>query len=105
MNIVKTIRVMCVDDHYLVRAGVVALLKRTTDIEVVALASTAEEALQQFRRHRPDVVLMDLQLGATSGVDTIAAIKQVKPGTHVIVITVLTGDEDMYRALKAGAST
>jgi DNA-binding NarL/FixJ family response regulator len=104
MKMANPIRVMCVDDHYLVRVGIVALLKRTTDIEVVAMASTNEEALQQFQQHSPDVVLMDLQLGGTNGVDAISAIKTLAPRTHVIVITVASGDEEMFNAMKAGAS-
>lgn len=67
------IRILCVDDHRIVREGIALIMQREPDMEVVADAESGEEAVKQFRRHRPDVVLMDLQLGTMTGVDAIRA--------------------------------
>jgi DNA-binding NarL/FixJ family response regulator len=99
------IRVMCVDDHTLVREGIALILRRQSDIQVVALASSGEEALELFRIHRPEITLMDLQLGAMSGVQTTRAIRREFPDSRIIVLTMYRGDEDVHRALEAGAAT
>ncbi|MEQ1757057.1 MAG: response regulator transcription factor [Vicinamibacterales bacterium] len=105
MIVTAPIRVLCVDDHRLVREGLALILAREGDIEVVGAAATGEEALELFCRTRPDVTLMDLQLGTTSGVDAIRAIRREDPGARVIVVTMYHGDEDIYRAMQAGAAT
>ena len=98
------IRVLTVDDHHLVREGVARVLALESDIEVVAEAGTGEEAIQEFLRHRPDITLMDLQLaGHKSGVDAIRAIRATHRDARVIVLTMYQSDEDIYRALEAGA--
>jgi two-component system NarL family response regulator len=99
------IRVLCVDDHRLVREGLGLILAREQDMEVVGAAATAEEAVDTFSRTRPDITLMDLQLGRMSGVDAIRAIRALDPGARIIVVTMYHGDEDIYRAMQAGAVT
>jgi DNA-binding NarL/FixJ family response regulator len=99
------IRVLCVDDHRLVREGIALIINREPDMEVVGAASTGEEAVELFRRVRPDVTLMDLQLGAMSGVDAIRAIRGEAPDARIIVLTMYHGNEDIYRAMQAGATT
>jgi DNA-binding NarL/FixJ family response regulator len=99
------IRVLCVEDHQIVRDGIALILARQPDMRVVASAATATEAVDTFRRVRPDVVLMDLQLGATSGVQAIHDIRAVDPSARIIVLTMFQGDEDIFRAMKAGAAT
>lgn len=99
------IRVLCVDDHRLVREGIALIISGTRDMEVVGAATTGEEAVAQFHRHRPDVTLMDLRLaGAVSGVDAIKAIHAEAPDARIIVLTMYSGDEDIHRALVAGAT-
>ena len=98
------IRVLCVDDHRIVREGMALIIDREADLAVVALAATADEAVAQFTLHRPDITLMDLRLGASSGLDALRRIKQIDPAAHVIVMTMYKGDEDIHRALTAGAA-
>jgi len=98
------IRVLCVDDHRLMRAGIVHIVGLQPDIRVIAEASTGEEAVEQFRRHRPDVTLMDLQLPRMNGLQAIRAIRHGEPNARVVVLTMYHGDEDIYRALQAGAA-
>jgi DNA-binding NarL/FixJ family response regulator len=74
-------------------------------MRVTALAANAEEAVQQYERHRPDMTIMDLQLGRTSGVQAIQTIRTKDPAARIIVLTMMRGDEDIYRALEAGAAT
>ena len=99
------IRVLCVDDHRLVREGIALIIAREPDMEVVGAASTGEEAIDLFRRTRPDITLMDLQLGTMSGVDAIRAIRREAPDARIIVLTMYHGNEDIYRAMQAGATT
>jgi DNA-binding NarL/FixJ family response regulator len=99
------IRVLCVDDHRIVREGLGMIIGREPDMEVVASAATGEEAVDLFERYQPDVTLMDLQLGAMSGVDAIRAIRLKAPEARVVVLTMYQGDEDIHRALEAGAFT
>jgi two-component system NarL family response regulator len=99
------IRLLCVDDHRVVREGLSAMLGRQRDMEVVAQAATGEQAVELFRQHRPDVTLMDLQLPTMSGLDAIRAIRREDPGARIIVLTMYHGEEDIYRALQAGAAT
>ena len=97
------IRVLCVDDHPLMRQGIVRILGLSKDVTVVAEASSGEEAVQQFMKHRPDVTLMDLQLPQMNGMQAIRAIRQAQPDARIIVLTMYQGDEDIYQALQLGA--
>ena len=99
------IRVLCVDDHNIVREGIGLIINRQSDMEVVASVATAEEAHEMFSRHRPDVTLMDLRLPESSGTQAIEAIRREDPQARIIVLTMYDGDEDIYRALNAGAAT
>lgn len=101
----KRIRVLCVDDHWIVRQGIAALIAEEPDMEVVGAAATGEEAEVLFRKCRPDVVLMDLQLPGQSGLDTIRAIRGKAPDARIIVLTMYQGEEDIFRALREGAAT
>lgn len=97
------IRILAVDDHPLVRKGIVGLVADEPDMTTVAEASNGREAIQQFRIHRPDVTLMDLQMPEMNGLDAIIAIRGEFPEARIIVLTTYTGDVQVLRALKAGA--
>jgi DNA-binding NarL/FixJ family response regulator len=97
------IRLLCVDDHPLLREGIAALVANQADIELVAEASNGREAIERFRAHRPDVTLMDLQMPEMSGIDSIIAIRSEFPEARIIVLTTYEGDALARRALKAGA--
>ena len=99
------IRLLLVDDHRVVRDGLTLILERMPDLEVVGAAAMGEEAVTIFERERPDIVLMDLQLPGMSGVDAIRAILQRDPHARIVVLTMYDGDEDIHRALEAGATT
>ena len=99
------IRVLCVDDHLLVREGISLVIERDPEVRVVGTAASGEEALSCYPELRPDITLMDLQLPGMSGIETIARLRTIDPGAKIIVLTVLQGDEDIYRALRAGATT
>ena len=99
------IRVLCVDDHAIVREGLSLIINREPDMQVVASASNVEEAVSVFRRDRPDVTLMDLRLGSSSGTSAIQRILSDSPAARIIVLTMYEGDEDIHRALQAGAVT
>jgi DNA-binding NarL/FixJ family response regulator len=98
-----TIRVLAVDDHPMLREGIVALIADETDITLVAEAADGREAIEQFRRHRPDVTLMDLQMPNLNGVEATIAIRAEFPDARIIVLTTYTGDAQVALALKAGA--
>jgi DNA-binding NarL/FixJ family response regulator len=97
------IQVLTVDDHPLLRKGIVGLVNAESDMKVVAEASTGVEATKQFKQHRPDVTLMDLQLPDISGIEAMIAIRQEFPEARIIVLTTYAGDVQVVRALKAGA--
>lgn len=98
------IKVMIVDDHPLMRVGIAAIINARPDMTVTAQAGTGEEAIALFRKSLPDLTLMDLRLpGAIGGVDAIARIRAIQPQAKVIVVTTYEGDEDIHRALEAGA--
>jgi len=99
----NTIRILTVDDHPLLRQGIASLLTHEADMSVVAEATTGREAVEQFRIHRPDVTLMDLQLPEMSGLDAMIAIRGEFPDARIIVLTTYSGDVQVVRALKAGA--
>ena len=101
----KKIRVLCVDDHSIVREGIALIINRQPDMEVVASAAGGEESVELFRRLRPDVTLMDLRLQGLSGTDAIVAIRRVDGNARIVVLTMFDGDEDIHRALQAGAAT
>ncbi len=100
-----TIRVLCVDDHRIVREGIALIIGQQTDMAVVGLAATVAEATALFEEQRPDVTLMDLRLGGQSGVDAIKAIRRLDPAARIVVLTMYEGDEDIHRAHEAGAAT
>ena len=98
-----TIRVLVVEDHHVVRQGLVSLLNVVEGMEVVGEAADGVEAIAQYRKHQPDITLIDLRLPRMSGVDAIQRIRMESPQSRFIVLTTYDGDEDIYRALKAGA--
>ena len=97
------IRILAVDDHALLREGIAGLVAGQSDMSLVAQASNGREAIHQFRTHRPDITLMDLQMPEMNGVDAMIAIRGEFPEARIIVLTTYTGDVQVLRALKAGA--
>jgi two-component system NarL family response regulator len=97
------IRILCVDDHPIVTEGIAAIINRQPDMVVVASADSVDSAIVQYRCHKPDVTLMDLQLRERNGVEAIHAIRHESPDARIVVLTVHQGDEDIFRALDAGA--
>jgi len=98
-----SIRILAVDDHALIREGIAGLVAGQSDMTLVAQASNGREAIHQFRTHRPDITLMDLQMPEMNGVDAMIAIRGEFPEARIIVLTTYTGDVQVLRALKAGA--
>jgi DNA-binding NarL/FixJ family response regulator len=97
------IRILTVDDHPLVREGIAGLVGVQPDMTLVAEAANGREAIQQFRTHRPDVTLMDLQMPEMNGLDAVIAIRTEFPEARIIVLTTYEGDAQILRAVKAGA--
>src|SRR5215469_2416650 len=97
------IRILAVDDHRLIRQGIVSLVATQSDMKVVAEAGNGREAVKAYRAHRPDVTLMDLQMPEMCGLDAITAIRGEFPDARIIVLTTYSGDVQALRALKAGA--
>ncbi len=99
----KEIRILIVDDHFLVRIGLLTSLKMDSDLKVVAEASTAAQALEFYRQHLPDVVLMDLRLPDSSGIEATTRLHKEFASPKVIIISSYDGEEDIYRSFQAGA--
>lgn len=97
------ITILLADDHPLIRAGLAAFIATESDLQVVAEATNGEEALERYREFRPDVVLMDLRMPVMDGLSAVKAIVEEYPDARIVVLTTYDGDEDIYRALEAGA--
>src|SRR5436190_8219361 len=96
------IRVLCADDHPLVRKGIASILANEADVSLVGEAGNGREAVDQFRKLQPDVVLMDLRMPEMSGIDATRAIRSEAPEAKIIALTSYDGDQDIYRAIEAG---
>jgi len=105
MSAETKIRVLCVDDHPLMRVGIVAVIRHESDMDVAGEASTGREAIHLFQELRPDVTLMDLRLPDMSGIEALIAIRAQFPWARVIVLTTFEGDAEIRRALDAGAQS
>jgi DNA-binding NarL/FixJ family response regulator len=99
----KEIRLLIVDDHFLVRIGLLTSLKIYAELKVVAEASTAAQAMELYRQHLPDVVLMDLRLPDSTGIETTIRLRKEFPAAKVIILSSYDGEDDIYRAFQAGA--
>ena len=97
------IRILIADDHYIVRMGLVALVSTEADMEVVAEAAGGNEALELFAKHLPDLLLLDLRMPDKNGIQTIIEVRDRFPEARILVLSAFDGDEDIYRALHAGA--
>jgi DNA-binding NarL/FixJ family response regulator len=97
------IRILSADDHVLVRKGIAAILASQPDLSLVAEASNGYEAVEEFRSHRPDITLMDLQMPEMNGLDAMIAIRAEFPDARIIMLTTYAGDVQVLRAMKVGA--
>jgi DNA-binding NarL/FixJ family response regulator len=97
------IRVFSVDDHPLLREGIAAIINNQADMSMVAQAASSQDAVEQYRKHKPDVTLMDLRLPDRSGIETMIAIRSEFPDARVIMLTTFEGDVEIKNALEAGA--
>lgn len=105
LTVIRRITVLCVDDHRIVREGLRMVINSEPDMTVIDAAATGHEAIARYRQHSPDVTLMDLQLPDIGGVDAIRAIREIDTHARIIVLTMYKGDEDIQRAIDAGART
>jgi DNA-binding NarL/FixJ family response regulator len=101
----KSIRVLVADDHTVVRDGLVAIIQQEKDMEVVAETGDGRQAVELWKKHKPDVTLMDLRMPELDGVNAIYEIRAAEPNARVIVLTTFDGDEDIYRGMRAGAKS
>jgi DNA-binding NarL/FixJ family response regulator len=99
----KPVKVVIVDDHPIMRVGIAAMISKHKEMKVVGLAGSGEEALDKCAKLRPDIVLLDLRLPGICGVETLVEINRKYPGTRTIILTAYEGDEDIHRAMNAGA--
>src|SRR5262245_54753582 len=97
------IRIIVIDDQAVVRPGFFSLINTVADMEVIGQGVNGQQAVELYREHQPDITLMDLRMPLMSGVDAIATIRREFPEARIIVLTTYDGDEDIYRALQAGA--
>lgn len=100
----REITVLVVDDHPIMRLGIAGIINSQSDMKVCAQASSGEEAVEMFQKHRPDITLMDLRLPGMSGLDALRTIRRIEPRARCIVLTTYEGDEDIHQAITAGAS-
>lgn len=103
MNARRKIRILIADDHFIVRSGLVSLIHAEPDMRVVAEAVDGGQAVDFFRKHQPDLALMDLRMPVKNGNETIELIRREFPEARILVLTAFSGDEDIHRALNAGA--
>ena len=97
------IRLLLADDHAVVLEGLVAIIGRQSDMSVVAEASNGREAVDLWKEHRPDITLLDLRMPELDGVGAIKEIRELDENARIVVLTTFDGDEDIYRAIRAGA--
>src|SRR5208282_4289647 len=102
-NIPSMIRILAVDDHTLLRRGLAAVVNAEPDMKLVAEGSNGEDAIEKFRTHRPDIVLMDIQMPGLNGIEATNRILSEFPDARIIVLTTYSGDAQVLRALRAGA--
>jgi two-component system NarL family response regulator len=98
-----SIRILIAEDHTVVRDGLVAIIRQEQDMVVVADTGDGQQAVELWKKHRPDVTLMDLRMPVLDGVNAIYQIRAVDPNARIIVLTTYDGDEDIYRGMRAGA--
>lgn len=103
MDIGKPIRILSVEDHPVFRAGLTTIIASEPDMLLVGQATNSAEAIAEFRRHRPDITLMDLRLPGANGTDTLISIRGEYPDARIIMLTTADGDADIQRAMRAGA--
>jgi DNA-binding NarL/FixJ family response regulator len=99
------IRILIADDHTVLRDGLAAIIEQEPDMDVVAEAGDGRQAVEFWKKQRPDITLMDLRMPGLEGVDAIYEIRAADPNARIIVLTTFDGDEDIYRALRAGAKS
>jgi two-component system NarL family response regulator len=101
----KAIRVLVADDHTVVRDGLVAIIQQEKDLDVVAETGDGRKAVELWKKHKPDVTLMDLRMPELDGVNAIYEIRAADPNARIIILTTFDGDEDIYRGMRAGAKS
>jgi DNA-binding NarL/FixJ family response regulator len=99
------IRILIAEDHTVVRDGLAAIIRQEQDMDVVAETGDGESAVELWKKHRPDVTLMDLRMPGLDGVDAIYAIRACDPNARIVILTTFDGDEDIYRGMRAGAKS
>ena len=99
------IRILIADDHNVLRDGLAAIIRQEGDLDVVGEVGDGRQAVEQWKKQRPDVTLMDLRMPGLDGVNAIYEIRAADPGARIIVLTTFDGDEDIYRGLRAGAKS